>query len=49
MELNVKAPLFLTQLAVRSMRERGEGTVIAISSVSGIRNFRKLLKIINSF
>jgi len=38
MELNVKAPLFLTQLAIKSMRERGEGTVIAISSAAGIRN-----------
>jgi len=38
MEMNVKAPLFLTQLAMKSMRERGEGTVIAISSAAGIRN-----------
>ncbi len=32
MELNVKAPMFLAQVALRSMRERNEGTFIAISS-----------------
>lgn len=43
MEMNVKAPLFLTQLAIKSMRERNEGTVIAISSAAGIRNTRTFL------
>jgi len=38
MELNVKAPLFLTQLAINSMRERNEGTVIAISSGAALIN-----------
>jgi len=38
MELNVKAPLFLIQLAIRSMRERNAGTIIAISSVAGVQN-----------
>jgi len=38
MELNVKAPLFLTQLAIKSMRERNNGTVIAISSAAALSN-----------
>ncbi len=41
MELNVKAPLFLTQLAIKSMRERNEGTVIAISSGAALINIRR--------
>ncbi|KLO14748.1 NAD-binding protein [Schizopora paradoxa] len=32
MELNVKAPMFLAQLAIKSMRANNEGTFIAISS-----------------
>lgn len=40
MELNVKAPLFLIQLAIKSMRERNEGTIIAISSNAATRNTR---------
>ncbi len=42
MEVNVKAPLFLIQMAIKSMRERSEGTIIAISSDAGVLNFRKL-------
>ncbi len=42
MELNVKAPLYLTQLAIKSMRERNEGTVIAISSAAALSNIRRL-------
>jgi len=38
MEMNVKAPLFLIQLAIRSMRERNSGTVIAISSAAGVHS-----------
>jgi len=38
MEMNVKAPLFLIQLAIRSIRERNSGTVIAISSAAGTRS-----------
>ncbi len=49
MELNVKAPLFLTQLAIKSMRERNEGTVIAMSSVGATLNFRMLLKFYSIF
>ncbi len=41
MEVNVKAPLFLTQLAIKSMCERNEGTVIAISSSAGLFNIRR--------
>jgi len=39
MEVNVKAPLFLIQLAIKSMRERSGGTIIAISSDAGVLNF----------
>ncbi len=42
MELNVKAPLFLIQLAIKSMRERNEGTIMAISSAAALFNIRKL-------
>ncbi len=42
MEVNVKAPLFLTQLAIKSMRERNEGTVIVISSGAALLNIRML-------
>ncbi len=42
MELHVKAPLFLTQLAIKSMRERNEGTVIAITSGASLLNLRVL-------
>ncbi|KLO14747.1 NAD-binding protein [Schizopora paradoxa] len=38
METNLKAPMFLTQLAIRSMRERNQGTVIAVSSAAGCRS-----------
>ncbi|KLO14714.1 NAD-binding protein [Schizopora paradoxa] len=38
METNVKAPMFLIQLALRSMRERNEGTIIALGSAAALRN-----------
>lgn len=38
MEVNVKGPMFLTQLAMKSMRERNEGEIIIISSRAGIHN-----------
>ncbi len=41
MEVNVKAPLFLTQLAIKSMRERNEGTIMAISSAAALINIRR--------
>lgn len=38
MEVNVKGPMFLAQLAMKSMRERNEGEILIISSRAGIHN-----------
>ncbi len=38
MEVNVKGPMFLTQLAMKSMCERNEGVIMIISSKAGIIN-----------
>jgi len=38
MEVNIKGPMFLTQLAMKSMRERNEGVIMIISSKAGILN-----------
>lgn len=32
LEINLKGPILLTQLAMKSMKERNEGTIIVISS-----------------
>ncbi|KLO10636.1 NAD-binding protein [Schizopora paradoxa] len=38
MEANVKGPMILTQLAMKSMRERNEGAILVISSRAGIHD-----------
>ncbi|KLO14743.1 NAD-binding protein [Schizopora paradoxa] len=38
MEINVKGPVILTQLAMRSMRERNEGAIIVITSKAALLN-----------
>lgn len=43
MEVNVKGPMFLTQLAMKSMRERNEGVIIIISSNAAIFSRGQLL------
>ncbi|KLO14710.1 NAD(P)-binding protein [Schizopora paradoxa] len=39
MEVNFRAPLFIIQLAMKSMRERSSGTIIATSSLSVLQSF----------
>lgn len=36
MDVNVRAPLLLTQLVLKTMRERNEGAIIYISSRAGV-------------
>lgn len=38
MEVNVKGPMFLTQLGMKSMRARNSGVIIIISSRAGLHN-----------
>lgn len=42
MDVNVRAPLVLSQLVLKSMRERNEGAIIYISSRAGIVNLGEL-------
>jgi len=39
MEVNFRAPLFLMQLAIKSMQERNTGAIIAITSIAGVTRF----------
>lgn len=38
MEINVKGPLFLTQLSMKSMRERNDGVILVITSKAATLN-----------
>ncbi len=44
MEINVKGPMILTQLAMKSMRERNVGTIIVITSKAALLNLGKWLE-----
>lgn len=41
LEINVKGPLFLTQLAMKSMRERNAGVILPITSKAATLNLGK--------
>ncbi len=47
--MNFKAPLFLMQLAIKSMQERNTGSIIAITSIAGVTRFREFFIVLRTF